>query len=82
MLRAVQVALARIRLLHKDSKRVTVRFRSDVDKSFQGAVREHAKDKAWLQTTTGWYDSNRNSIVERRNGKLAAGHRALLLGAT
>ena len=82
VLRAVQVALARIRLLHKDSKRVTVRFHSDDDKSFQGAVQEYAKDKAWLQTTTGGYDSNRNSIVERRNGKLAAGHRALLLGAT
>ena len=40
VLRAVQVALARIRLLHKDSKRATVRFHSDVDKSFQGAVQE------------------------------------------
>ena len=82
VLRAVQVALARIRLLHKDSKKVTVRFHSDDDKSFQGAVQEYARDKAWLQTTTGGYDSNRNAIVERRNGKLAAGHRALILGAT
>ena len=40
-----------------------------------------AKDKAWLKTTTGGYDINRNAIVERRNGKLQAGHRALLLGA-
>ena len=82
MLKAVQVALARIRLLHKDSKKVTIRFHSDDDKSFQGAVQEYARDKAWLQTTTGGYDSNRNAIVERRNGKLAAGHKALLLSAT
>ena len=67
-------------LLHKDRDTVTVRFHSDDDKSFEGAVADCARDKAWLTTTTGGYDSNRNAIVERRNSKLQAGHRALLCG--
>ena len=82
VLRAVQACIAKIRLLHKDRDTVTVRFHSDDDKSFEGAVADYARDKAWLKTTTGGYDSNRNAIVERRNSKLQAGHRALLLGAT
>ena len=84
VLKAVQVCVARIRLLyvHKDRDMVTVRFHSDEDKSFEGAVAEYARERAWLKTTTGGYDSNRNAVVERRNGKLQAGHRALLLGAT
>ena len=82
VLKAVLVCVARIRLLHKDRDTVTVRFHSDDDKSFEGAVAEYARERAWLKTTTGGYDSNRNAVVERRNGKLQAGHRALLLGAT
>ena len=81
VLKAVLVCVARIRLLHKDRDTVTVRFHSDDDKSFEGAVAEYARERAWLKTTTGGYDSNRNAVVERRNGKLQAGHRALLLGA-
>ena len=82
VLRAVKVCIARIRLLHKEKDQVTIRFHTDMDASFKGKVAEYALSQAWLQTDTGGYDSNGNSKVERRNKKLQAGVRALLLGAT
>ena len=82
VLRAVKVCIARIRLLHKERDQVTIRFHTDMDASFKGKVAEYALNQAWLQTDTGGYDSNGNSKVERRNKKLQAGVRALLLGAT
>ena len=63
-------------------RKVTVRFHSDGDSSFLDKVKEYARDKPWLQTTTEGYDHNGNSIVERRNGKVQQCHRALLLSAT
>ena len=68
--------------MHTYNDDVTVRFHSDLDKSFMGAVEEYAKDKAWLKTTTEGLDSDRNARAENRNKKIAAGHRAILLGTT
>ena len=82
VLEGVKVILARTRLMHTFNDDVTVRFHSDLDKSFMGAVEAYAKDKAWLKTSTEGYDSDRNARVENRNKKIAAGHRAILLGAT
>ena len=53
MLRGVQIILARIRLEHKYNDNVTVRFHSDIEKSFLGDVYECIEDKAWLMKTTG-----------------------------
>ena len=63
MLRGVQIIMARIRLGHKYNDDVTVRFHSDIEKSFLGDVYAYIADKAWLKTTTEGYDSNGNSIV-------------------
>ena len=51
-------------------------------KSFEGAVLNYVQERAWLKTTTEGYDSDANSVVERRNGKLDQCLRALLLDAT
>ena len=45
VLKAVLVCVARIRLLHKDRDTVTVRFHTDDDKSFEGAVAEYARER-------------------------------------
>ena len=82
VLQAVKVCIARIRLLHKEKENVTIRFHTDMDASFKGKVADYVMSQSWLQTDTGGYDSNGNSKVERRNKKLQAGVRALLLGAT
>ena len=42
----------------------------------------YIEDKAWVKTTTGGYDSNDNSIVERRNKKLNQALRGMLIDAT
>ena len=70
MLRGVHIILARIRLEHQYNDNVPVRFHSDIEKSFLGDVYAYIEDKAWLKTTSEGYDSNGNSIVERRNKKL------------
>ena len=82
VLRGVQACLAKLRLMFKMRDDVTVRFHSDKDASFMGVVEAYAQERAWLKTTTEGYDSNQNSRVERRNEKLAAGLRSMLLGAT
>ena len=81
VLRGVQACLAKIRLMYKTRDKVTVRFHSDKDSSFMGSVHKYAESQAWLETDTGGYDSNRAAKVERRNRKLSAGLRAILLGA-
>ena len=82
VLGGVQVILARIRLAHNKNDKVTVRFHSDMDKSFMGDVMTYIQERSWLQTTAEGYDSNGNAIVERRTEKLEHGLRALLLEAT
>ena len=74
--------LARIRLEHKYNDNVTVRFHSDIEKSFLGDVYAFIEDKAWLKTTTEGYDSNGNSVVEMRNKKLNQALRGMLIDAT
>ena len=59
-----------------------MRFHSDIEKSFLGDVHAFIEDKAWLKTTTEGYDSNGNSIVERRNKKLNQALRGMLIDAT
>ena len=61
---------------------VTVRFHTDMDKSFEAEVKEYCQDRAWIQTMTEGYDSNANSRVERRNSKFNQLLRTILLGAT
>ena len=82
LLTHVKSMLSEIRQHHGYPDTVTMRFHTDVDKSFDGALGEYALDNAWLRTTTEGYDSNGNAIVERRNGKLDQGLRTLLLQAT
>ena len=82
VLRGVQAILARIRVAHNKTDKVSVRFHSDKDKSFMGEVETYIQEQPWLQTMTEGYDSNGNAIVERRNEKLDQGLRALLLEAT
>ena len=55
---------------------------TSIEKSFLGDVYEYIEDKAWLKTTTEGYDSNGNSIVERRNKKLNQALRGMLIDAT
>ena len=74
--------LSEIRQHHNYPDTVTMRFHTDVDKSFDGILGAYALDNAWLRTTTEGYDSNGNAIVERRNEKLDQGLRTLLLQAT
>ena len=74
--------LAKVRLMYKTRDKVTVRFHSDQDSSFMGSVKKYAESQVWLKTDTGGYDSNGAAKVERRNRKLSAGLRAILLGAT
>ena len=82
VLNAIQAILAQIRILHNHAPEVSVRFHTDMDKSFDAEVKAYCNDKAWIKTFTEGYDSNSNSVVERRNGKLKQGNRALLLSAT
>ena len=82
VLRGVQAILARIRVAHNKTDKVSMRFHSDKDKSFMGEVETYIQEQPWLQTMTEGYDSNGNAIVERRNEKLDQGLRALLLEAT
>jgi len=56
-------------------------FHHDNDASFRGAVAEYAREKGWIDTHTGGYDPNCNSIVERRIGMLNQLFRTLLLCA-
>ena len=74
--------LSEMRQHHNHPDTVTMRFHTDVDKSFDGILGRYALDNAWLRTTTEGYDSNGNAIVERRNEKLNQGLRTLLLQAT
>jgi len=57
-------------------------FHHDDDKSFRGVVEEYARERGWVDTNTGGYDPNCNSIVERRIGMLNQLFRILLLCAT
>ena len=82
VLHAIQAILAQIKILHGHVPDVSVRFHSDMDKSFEAEVRAYCTDKAYVKTFTEGYDSDSNSIVERRNGKLKQGNRTLLLSAT
>ena len=70
VLRGVQACIAKLRLMFKTRKMVTVRFHSDKDKSFMGVVDAYAQEQAWLKTTTEGYDSNRNSRVEKGNAQV------------
>jgi hypothetical protein len=52
------------------------------DKSFRGVVEQHARDSGWLDTHTGGYRPQANSVVERRIGMLHQLFSCLLLIAT
>ena len=54
----------------------------DDDKSFRGVVEEYGVERGWVDTNTGGYRPNANSIVERRIGMLNQVFRCLLLVAT
>ena len=52
------------------------------DKTFRGVVEQHGVDKGWIDTNTGGYRPNANSVVERGIGMLNRVFRCLLLVAT
>ena len=54
----------------------------DDDKSFRSHVSDYARDSGWVNTRTGGYNPNGNSIVERRIGMLNQSVRTMLLCAT
>jgi hypothetical protein len=73
---------AELKRLGKDKERAIVRFHTDVDKSFLGAVEKLVIPKGWKQTDTGGYKSAANGIVERRIGMLKEAARTEMVAAT
>ena len=61
---------------------VVMRWHSDDDSSFQGAVEEHVLSQPWLKPNTGGYDHDGNHIAEQVNKKLNERCRVLLMQAT
>ena len=59
-----------------------VEFHHDVDKSFCSHVGEYSRERGWIDTHTGGYNPNNNSIVERRIGMLNQLVRTFRLFAT
>ena len=66
----------------QDTAKTVSHFYHDNDASFRGVVSDYARDKGWVDTHTGGYDPNCNSIVERRIGMLNQLFRIILLCAT
>ena len=60
---------------------VVMRWHSDDDSSFQGAVEEYVLSQPWLKTNTEGYGHDGNSIAEGVNKKLNERCRVLLLQA-
>ena len=50
-----------------------VEFHHDDDKSFRSHVGEYAHDRGWIDTHTGGYNPNGNSLVTRIGQPLSAG---------
>ena len=61
---------------------VVMRWHSDDDSSFQGAVEEYVLSQPWLKTNTEGYDHDGNHIAEQVNKKLNERCRVLLMQAT
>ena len=59
-----------------------VEFHHDDDKSFRSHVGEYARERGWIDTHTGGYNPNSNSVAERRIGMLNQLVRTFLLCAT
>jgi hypothetical protein len=59
-----------------------VEFHHDDDKSFRSHVGEYSRERGWIDTHTGGYNPNSNSIAERRIGMLNQLVRTFLLCAT
>jgi hypothetical protein len=57
-------------------------FHHDDDKSFRSHVGEYARANGWVDTHTGGYNPNGNSVAERRIGMLNQSVRTMLLCAT
>jgi hypothetical protein len=71
-----------LRVLSGDPDRKVIEFHHDDDQSFRGCIAEYAREKGWIDTHTGGYNPNNNSICERRIGMLNQLFRILLLCAT
>ena len=56
-------------------------FHHDDDKSFRSHVGEYARSNGWVDTHTGGYNPNGNSVAERRIGMLNQSIRTMLLCA-
>eukprot|EP00658_Telonema_sp_P-2_P060676 TRINITY_DN49520_c0_g1_i1.p1 TRINITY_DN49520_c0_g1~~TRINITY_DN49520_c0_g1_i1.p1 ORF type:complete len:823 (+),score=126.72 TRINITY_DN49520_c0_g1_i1:1202-3670(+) len=80
--KALDLFEAELQRIGKEKGRCVVRFHTDVDSSFLGAVERHAIRKGWRVTDTGGYNSQSNSVVERRIGLVKQTARAVLLTAT
>jgi len=65
-----------------DPNKHVTKFHHDNDASFMSVVSDYARDSGWVDTHTGGYDPNCNSIVERRIGMLNQLFRVILLCAT
>ena len=52
-----KVYLSVIRAAHNVRDGDTVRFHSDMDKSFEGEVKAYGQDGAWIKTMAEWYAS-------------------------
>jgi hypothetical protein len=59
-----------------------VEFHHDDDKSFRSHVSEYARERGWIDTHTGGYNPNGNSLAERRIGMFNQLVRTYLLCAT
>ena len=57
-------------------------FHHDDDKSFRSRVGEYARANGWVDTHTGGYNPNGNSVAERRIGMLNQSVMTMLLCAT
>ena len=49
--------------MHAKNDNISVRFHTDMDKSFEGEVNAYCLDRPWIQTMTEGHDSNGNAIV-------------------
>ena len=78
-IRAFECQLKRV---SGDTRVGIVHHHHDDDKSFRGVVGEYAVERGWIDTHTGGYRPNANSVVERRIGMLNQVFRCLLLVAT
>ena len=57
VLDGVKYILSVIRAAHNVRDGVTVRFHSDMDKSFEGEVKAYCQDRAWIKTMAERYAS-------------------------